>query len=150
MNKKERIKKKHSKIKCRKAKKCVQDIKNRFKFWGIMIAYKKPEPIKIVYDDVRFNISNKLPSEYDVMKYKQYTLRKLYDSAKLSREAYYTLKGMNRRRNNDYNVMNCIRKRSPELALEIELYAKTEAPVCTYEVKMDAPTILDHIFIAHV
>jgi hypothetical protein len=134
MNKKERIRKKHKKIMQRKARKVVCTYRNLVKFKPYIFGYREKKPITIRYNDCTSNIIKRLPTDREIIAYRQWALKYMYLCGhEMKRSAYYTLKGMNRRNNNEENIMNFIRKRNPELADRIEEYKQTEQAILQWQ-----------------
>jgi hypothetical protein len=115
--------------------------RNLVKFKSYYFGYRyKERPIPIKYNNCTSNIIERLPTDREIIAYRQRALEYMYFCGhEMKRSAYYTLKGMNRRNNNEENVMNFIRKRNPGLANRIEEYKQEKQTILEYQLRYDSP-----------
>ena len=133
MNKKQRLRKKRIKIMLRKIKKFTRS--------SLYLSYTKwcnnDNVITFKDKNISCELKNELPNEKLRAEYRQCILKKLYLNEVMSRSAYYTLKGMNKRHNNDgiINVLNFIKKHDIEAYNSYYDYISTPQPImyCSYK-----------------
>jgi hypothetical protein len=144
-NKKLRRVKKRTNIAIKKFKRSIRNYRNILKFrYGNIITRTDPKPVTVIYDgDRSYKFVYRNPTEKEVIKYRQTILKSMYIDGEMSRSAYYTLKGMNRRNNNVENVTNFIRNRHPEYIDLIHAYATIKKAYLEMEYSIGIATETD-------
>ena len=94
----------------------IKKVEKQFSKYKFASYEQSSSPITVKFKDSCINMEeevNRLPNDREKYEYRKSILKDLYMSNAMNRSAYYTLKGMNRRYNNDSiinNILNFIKK----------------------------------------
>lgn len=133
--------KKHIKRKKRIMKKAQRTAINYIKFSKMNFGYiqNSREPIRFRFYDNDTEVKYEVPSEREIIKYRQCILHQMYYNKDMSRNAYYTLKAMNKKCFYP-SVYNFIRNRRPYFIEAIERFSTTPRPIMHITMPVHFPT----------